>query len=295
MTWVNVVVQGVLLGGFYALLACGLSIMFGVMRIINLAHGDLAVLGAYLVWLLLAHLDVPPYAALVVVVPAMLAVGFVLQIGVLDRSLRSGMLTPLLSTFGLSVVIQNLLLIAFSPDVRSLGGSAGALTTASLRLSDELSVPVLGLVILATALLIVGGLQLYLDRTRGGAAWRAASQDPEVAGLVGIDARTVYATATAVAVAIAAVGGVFLGIRSTFDPVSGPTQLIFAFEAVVIGGLGSLRGTLVGGVALGVAQAAGAAINPQYAVLAGHLVFLAALVVRGSGARLLPIPRRAAA
>jgi branched-chain amino acid transport system permease protein len=255
------------------------------MRIINLAHGDLAVLGAYLVWLLLAHLAVPPYAALVVVVPAMLAVGFVLQVGILHRSLRSGMLTPLLSTFGLSVVIQNLLLIAFSPDVRSLGGSAGAVTTASLRLSADLSVPVLGLLILATAVLIVVGLQLYLDHTRGGAAWRAASQDPEVAGLVGIDARTVYATATAVAVAIAAVGGLFLAVRSTFDPVSGPTQLIFAFEAVVIGGLGSLRGTLVGGVVLGVAQTVGAQLNPQYAVLAGHLVFLAALAARAGAVR----------
>jgi branched-chain amino acid transport system permease protein len=280
VTWVNVLVQGVLLGGFYALLACGLSIMFGVMRIINLAHGDLAVLGAYLVWLLLAHVNVPPYAAMVLVVPVMLAAGWLLQLAVLDRSLRSGVLTPLLSTFGLSVVVQNLLLIAFSPDVRSLGGSAGAITTASLRVSSELSVPLLGVLILATAVAIVAGLQLYLDRTRGGAAWRAASQDPEVAGLVGIDARTVYATATAVAVAIAAIGGLFLAIRSTFDPVSGPTQLIFAFEAVVIGGMGSLRGTLIGGIVLGVAQAAGAQLDPQYAVLAGHLVFLAVLVAR---------------
>jgi branched-chain amino acid transport system permease protein len=281
VTWVNAVVQGVLLGGFYVLLACGLSIMFGVMRIVNLAHGDLAVLGAYLVWLLLAHVAVPPYVGLVVVVPAMLAVGYVLQVGVLDRSLRSGVLTPLLSTFGLSVVIQNLLLIAFSPDVRSLGGSAGAITTASWRVSGDLSVPLLGLLILAVALLVVGGLQLYLDHTRGGAVWRAASQDPDVAGLVGIDARAVYAAATAVAVAIAAVGGMFLAIRSTFDPVSGPTQLIFAFEAVVIGGMGSLRGTLLGGLVLGVAQAVGAQVDPQYAVLAGHLVFLAVLVTRG--------------
>jgi branched-chain amino acid transport system permease protein len=281
VSWVNAVVQGVLLGGFYVLLACGLSIMFGVMRIINLAHGDLAVLGAYLVWLLLAHVNVPPYVGFVVVVPAMLGVGYVLQVGILDRSLHSGILTPLLSTFGLSVVIQNLLLIAFSPDVRSLGGTAGAVTTASWRVSSDLSVPVLGVLILAAAVLIVAGLQLYLDRTRGGAVWRAASQDPDAAGLVGIDARAVYASATAVAVAIAAVGGVFLAIRSTFDPVSGPTQLIFAFEAVVIGGMGSLRGTLLGGIVLGIAQAVGAQVNPQYAVLAGHVVFLAVLITRG--------------
>ena len=283
MTWVNAVVQGVMLGGFYALLACGLSIMFGVMRIINLAHGDLAVLGAYVVWLLLARFNVPPYVALVVVLPMMLVVGYVLQIGILDRSLRSSVLTPLLATFGLSVVIQNLLLIAFSPDVRSLGGDAGAITTASWKLSNDLSIPLLGLVILLVAVLIVAGLQLFLVRTRRGSIWRAASQDPDVAGLVGIDARTVYATATAIAVAIAAVGGFFLAIRSTFEPVSGPTQLIFAFEAVVIGGMGSLAGTLVGGIVLGVAQTLGAQINPQYAVLAGNLVFLAVLITRRGG------------
>jgi branched-chain amino acid transport system permease protein len=283
VTWVNAVVQGVFLGGFYALLACGLSIMFGVMRIINLAHGDLALLGAYGVWLVLARFSVPPYVALAAVLPVMLAVGYVLQIGILDRSLRSGILTPLLATFGLSVVIQNLLLIAFSPDVRSLGGNAGPITTDSWRLSNDLSIPLIGVVILVVAVLIVTGLQLFLVRTRSGSMWRAASQDPDVAGLVGINARAVYARATAIAVAIAAVGGFFLAIRSTFDPVSGPTQLIFAFEAVVIGGMGSLGGTLFGGIVLGVAQTLGAQINPQYAVLAGNLVFLVVLITRQGG------------
>jgi len=253
------------------------------MRIINLAHGDLAVLGAYAVWLLLAHFDLPPYLSLLIVLPMMLVVGYVLQIAVLDRSLRSSVLTPLLATFGLSVVIQNLLLIAFSPDVRSLGGDAGAITTASWKLSNDLSIPLLGLLILVVAVLIVTGLQLFLARTRRGSMWRAASEDPDVAGLVGINARTVYASATAIAVAIAAIGGFFLAIRSTFEPVSGPTQLIFAFEAVVIGGMGSLAGTLVGGIVLGVAQTIGAQINPQYAVLVGNLVFLAVLITRRGG------------
>jgi branched-chain amino acid transport system permease protein len=283
VSWVNAVVQGVMLGGFYALLACGLSIMFGVMRIINLAHGDLAVLGAYLVWLLLGHFQVPAPVALALVLPGMLLIGYLLQIGILNRSLRSGILTPLLATFGLSVVLQNLLLIAFSPDVRSLGGSGGAITTASWKVSHDLSIPALGVLILAVAVLIVTGLQLFLTRTRAGSTWRAASQDPDVAGLVGINSRAVYGTATAVAVAIAAVAGFFLAIRSVFDPVSGPTQLIFAFEAVVIGGMGSLWGTLLGGIVLGVAQTIGAQINPQYAVLAGHVVFLAVLVTRRGG------------
>jgi branched-chain amino acid transport system permease protein len=284
--WANALIQGLLLGGLYVLLACGLSIMFGVMRIINLAHGDLAVVGAYLVWVLLSHFHIAPYIGIAIALPAMIAVGYVLQVTLLDRSLRSGVLTPLLTTFGLSVVIQNLLLIGFSPDVRSLGTNAGSLATASWRFTRQLSIPLLGVLTLVVAVVVVGGLHLFLTRTRSGARWRAASEDPDVAGLTGIDTRRVYATATAVAVAVAAIGGVFLAVRSTFDPSSGPSQLIYAFEAVVIGGMGSLGGTLVGGLVLGVAQAIGAQVNSQYAVLAGHLVFLIVLGARARG--LLP-------
>jgi branched-chain amino acid transport system permease protein len=281
--WVNALIQGLLLGGLYVILACGLSIMFGVMRIINLAHGDLAVVGAYLAWVLLAHFHIAPYIGIAVALPAMIAVGYILQVTLLDRSLRSGVLTPLLTTFGLSVVIQNLLLIGFSPDVRSLGTNAGFLATASWRVTRELSIPLLGVLTLVVAVVVVGGLHLFLTRTRSGARWRAASEDPDVAGLAGINTRRVYATATAVAVAVAAIGGVFLAVRSTFDPGSGPTQLIFAFEAVVIGGIGSLGGTLVGGIVLGVAQTLGSQVNPQYTVLAGHLVFLVVLGARARG------------
>ena len=277
MTWVNAVVQGVLLGGYYALLATGLALMFGVMRIINLAHGDIAVLGAYLITVVLDHWNVNAFIALVPVLPVMLIAGYGLQRGMLDRALRSGVLVPLLATFGLSIVIQNLLLEKFSPDVRSLGGNAGGLVTASWQISNELSISALGAVILAVAVGILGGLQLFLSRTQAGRQMRATAQDPDTAELVGIDSRGVYARATAIAVATAAIAGMFLAIRSTFDPFSGPTQLIFAFEAVVIGGFGSLWGTLAGGIVLGVAQTVGAQINPQYSVLAGHLVFLAVL------------------
>jgi branched-chain amino acid transport system permease protein len=213
----------------------------------------------------------------------MLALGYLLQRTILDRSLRAGILTPLLATFGLSIVIQNLLLVAFSPDVRSLGGSAGPITTASFRLSGEVSVSLLGLLILATALAVVGSLHLFLTRTRAGWIMRATAQDRDAAELVGIDSRAVYARATAIAVAIAALGGLFLAIRSVFEPGSGSTQLIYAFEAVVIGGMGSLWGTLLGGILLGVSQTIGAQVNPQYAALAGHLVFLAVLVARFGG------------
>ncbi|WP_030442264.1 branched-chain amino acid ABC transporter permease [Actinoplanes subtropicus] len=277
MNWVNAIVQGILLGGLYALFACGLSLMFGVMRIINLAHGDIAVLGAFLVWSLTTRFGMNPFWALVPALPVMLILGYVLHRTVLARSLRGGPLTPLLTTFGLAIVIQNALLQAYNPDVRSLGGAAGGIATGSWRITDQLSLSYLGALILATAVLVLGGLQLMLRRTAFGREMRATAQDADTATLVGVPASSVYARATAIAVATATLAGVFLAVRSIFDASSGPTQLIFAFEAVVIGGLGSLWGTLWGGMVLGVAQTIGATIDPQYSILAGHLVFLIVL------------------
>jgi len=286
VTLANAIVQGIFLGAFYAVLACGLSIMFGVMRIINLAHGDVAVLGAYLAFVVVEHTGASALVAFAAALPVMLALGYILQITVLERSLKAGLLTPLLATFGLSIVIQNVLLIVFSPDVRSLGPAAGALTSASWHVTSELSFSALGVVVLAVAIVVFGALQLFLSRTQAGWAMRATAEDADAAELVGINSRSVYARATAIAVGVAALGGLFLGIRSVFDPISGPTQLIFAFEAVVIGGMGSLWGTLLGGIALGLAQTLGAEIQPQFAVLAGHVLFLAVLIVRFGGGRL---------
>jgi branched-chain amino acid transport system permease protein len=287
MSVANAVLQGIFLGAFYAVLACGLSIMFGVMRIINLAHGDIAVLGAYIVFVIVQATGMSPFLAFLAALPVMIVLGYVLQLTVLERALRGGILTPLLATFGLSIVIQNVLLLTFSPDVRSLGGSAGAVTTASWQVTSGLSVSALGLLVLVVAVLLFGALELFLTRTRAGWMMRATAEDPDAAELVGINSRGVYARATALAVAIAALGGLFLAIRSVFDPASGPTQLIFAFEAVVIGGMGSLRGTLLGGLALGVAQTLGAQVNPEYAALSGHVLFLAVLIVRFGGGRLV--------
>jgi branched-chain amino acid transport system permease protein len=277
MTWVNVVVQGILLGGLYALFAAGLSLMFGVMRIINLAHGDLAVLGAFGVWFVATGLKVSPFLALLAVLPVMLAVGYVLQRSLLTRSLRSGELVPLLTTFGIGIVLQNGLQQIFSPDVRSLSATAGSVGTASWQIGGGLSISLIGVLTLGAAVAVLGGLQLFLRRTALGREMRATAQDPDTAQLVGINAKAVYARATAIAVAVAALAGALFAFRSTFSPTSGPTQLIFAFEAVVIGGFGSLWGTLWGGIALGIAQAVGAQIDPQYAILAGHLLFLAVL------------------
>ena len=276
MTWINTIVQGVSLGGMYALFACGLALMFGVMRIINLAHGDIAVVGAFLVWVVADQWHVSPFVAVITVLPVMLVVGYILQLTLLERSLRAGPLVPLLTTFGLAIVIENVLLQIFSPDVRSLGGQAGSIATASWKITAALSIPVLGAGTLVLAIVVLGGLHLFLQRTPLGREMRATAQDPDTAQLIGINSKSVYAWATAIAVATAALAGAFFAIRTNFDPSSGPTQLIFAFEAVVIGGF-TLWGTLLGGIVLGVAQAIGAQIDPQYAILAGHLVFLAVL------------------
>jgi branched-chain amino acid transport system permease protein len=281
MTWVNAVVQGILLGGLYALFACGLSLLFGVMRIINLAHGDLALLGTFMVYVVTKELGLSAFASLLLVLPGAAVLGWALQRLLFDRSMSGGELAPLLATFGLSVVIGNVLLETFSADTHGL--SAGALETSALRISDQLRISALGGTIFIVAVLVLGGLQLFLSYTKLGRMMRATADDPVTAELVGIDARRVYALAAAIALATAALAGAFFGMRSSFDPTLGPAQLIFAFEAVVIGGLGSLWGTLVGGIILGVAQTVGAQIDPGGSILAGHIVFLAVLAFRSGG------------
>jgi len=278
--WVNQVVQGVLLGGYYALLATGLSLLFGVMRIINLAHGDLAVLGTFLLWWLHDRTGMSVFVALAIVLPVMAALGWILQRAMFERSLRSGVLVPLLATFGLAIVLQNLLFEKFGADTRSL--DIGSLAYDGWKITDQIYIGHLSVLIFAVAVVLLGGLQLFLGRTPYGRALRATAQDPDTAELVGVNSRAVYASAAAIALATAGLAGAFLGMRATFDAYAGPTQLIFAFEAVVIGGFGSLWGTLVGGVVLGVAQTVGAQLDPQWPLLSGHLVFLAVL-----GARLL--------
>jgi branched-chain amino acid transport system permease protein len=284
MEWINALAQGILLGGQYALLACGLSLMFGVMRIVNLAHGVLAVAAAYVALDLLQRADVSPFLTLLVVVPVFAAVGYALQRGLFNPALAHGELPPLLVSFGLAVILTNLLQERYTADSRSI--SIGDLGTASIRIADRLSIGVFSLITLAVAVTVIVGVQLFLARTRTGRAMRATRDDTEAARLMGIDDRHLYAMATAIAVGTVALAGVFLGMTTQFSPGYGDLVLIFAFEAVIIGGLGSLWGTLLGGLVLGVAQTVGAQVEPAYGVLAGHLVFLAVLVVRPTG--LLP-------
>lgn len=281
MNWINAIVQGVMLGGVYALFACGLSLMYGVMRTVNLSHGDLAVLGAFLVAVLAAAVGVSPFFAVLLVLPVMSLVGVALQRGILGTALRTGEMSSMLATFGLAIVLQNVLLEIFSADSRSL--DVGSLATSSFQLGPSVSVPYLGLLTVAVAVALLGGLQLLLARTGIGRAIRATAADADTAELVGIDSRRVYAWAAAIAVATAGLAGAFFAMRSSFSPSMGPTQLLFAFEVVVIGGLGSLWGTLVGGMVLGVAQTVGAQADPRFSIVAGHVVFLAVLAFRPQG------------
>jgi branched-chain amino acid transport system permease protein len=281
MGWVDTVLQGLLLGGLYALFATGLSLIFGVMRIVNLAHGDLSILAAFLAVVAVEALGLHPFLALLLVAPLMAGLGYALQMLVLNRLLGRGILPPILVTFGFSIIIQNALLETFSADARRL--NPGGIETASLSLGGGLAIGWFPFITLAVAVLILVGLQLVIGRLSVGRAFRATSDDQETAELMGIDNRRLYGLAMALSLGIVAVAGVFLGVRTTFAFSSGPDRLLFAFEAVIIGGLGSLWGTLVGGVVLGIAQTVGAKLSPGWGVLTGHLVFLAVLLLRPQG------------
>jgi branched-chain amino acid transport system permease protein len=281
MEWVNVILQGVLVGGLYAMFAAGLSLIFGVMRLVNIAHGDLIVLAAYVALVVAQTLGIGPLTALIIVVPVMAVIGYALQWFVLNRTLGDNLLPPLLVTFGLSVIIQNGLLTVFTADSVKL--QAGAIEVATIRLAEGVYVGVLPLLQFAVAVAVIAGLQLIFYRTALGRAFRATADDPVVAQLMGLDNRHVFALAMAASLAVVAIAGVFLAVRANFDPSLGPARLIFGFEAVIIGGLGSLWGTLAGGLILGVAQAVGAHLNPGWQVLAGHIAFLIVLAARPQG------------
>jgi branched-chain amino acid transport system permease protein len=279
--WLNAVIQGVLLGGLYALFATGLSLMFGVMRVVNLAHGDLAVVASFLALALISGTGLPLWFVVCVTTPLFAGLGYLTQRLLLQRSLSAGPLATLVVTFGLSIVIQNLLLEIFSADTRTLDG--GSFSTGSLELSSALSIPYLSLATFALAVVVLVGIQLFLSRTGLGRMLRASSDDQDTASLVGADSKHVYGIATAIAFGTVALAGLMMAMRSSFDPSTGPARLLIAFEAVVIGGLGSLWGTLLGGMVLGLTQSIGAQIDPALTILGGHLVFLAVLAFRPQG------------
>jgi len=279
--WLDSLIQGVLLGGLYALFAAGLSLIFGVMRLVNLAHGDLIVLAAFAVLVVAGKLGLDPFVAVLIALPILFVIGFALQYVLLNRTLGRDLLPPLLVTFGLSIIIQNGLLQIFSADSQRL--RSGAIETASVSLGGGIAVGVVPLLTLLSAISVIVLLNLIFYRTPIGWAFRATSDDLEVAQLMGIDHRRIFALAMGLAFVVITIAALYLGLRANFDPTIGPARLLYAFEAVIIGGLGSFWGTLAGGIVLGLAQTIAAHIDPEWQILAGHLAFLVVLVLRPRG------------
>ena len=283
MAWVNAIIQGLLTGGLYALFACGLSLMFGVMKVINLAHGDLAVVAGYIGVGVIAITHMPVLWSIPVVVVLMAIIGYILQRSVIQAALSRGELTTLIVTFGLSIVIENGLQQFFTANSRGLG-VGDSFITASFSIGSQITIAWLNVIIFALAVIVLLGLQQYLSVSKYGRLIRAVADDREAAQLSGANYRHVFGIAAAIAFGTVAIAGMFQGMITTISPTLGTeTILLFAFAAVVIGGLGSLWGTLLGGVVLGVAQAIGAQINPSWEQLAGYAVFLAVLVIRPQG------------
>lgn len=278
---IETVIQGLLLGGLYTLFALGLSLMFGVMRLTNVAQGDFIILAAFAAIAGVSLTGSAPLWVLLAVLPIAFCVGYLLQRHVLNRTLGKDPLPSLVVTFGLSIVIQNLLLELFSADPRSI--EIGPLATASLRLGESLALGVLPLVILAVALAATAAMQWMFARTPLGRTFRAVSDDREIAELMGLNANRVYALATGIAFVLIAIAGALQGMRTTVSPSDGPLLLLFAFEAVIIGGMGSFWGTLAGAMILGLAQQIGFRLDPGWGIWFGHLVFLAVLVLRPQG------------
>ena len=283
MAWVNAIIQGILTGGLYALFACGLSLMFGVMKVVNLAHGDLAILGGYIALGVITITHVPVLWSVLIVVPIMAVLGYAMQRTMIQAALDRSVLTTLLVTFGLSVVIENGLLQFVNADSHSLG-IGNSIITKSFSIGSQIQIAYLLVLIFAVAVVVLLGLQYFLSASRYGRMIRAVADDREAAQLSGVDFRHVFGIAAAIAFGTVALAGIAYGMYSQFAPTTGTdTILLFAFAAVVIGGLGSLWGTLLGGVVLGVAQQIGAQINISYEVLAGYIVLLAVLVFRPQG------------
>ena len=278
---IEILIQGVLLGGLYCLFALGQSLMFGVMRLTNTAQGDFIILGAFAAIAGIALTGVHATAVALAVLPMAFAFGYALQRYVLGGTLGKDPLPSLVVTFGLSIVIQNLLLEMFSADPRSI--ETESFNTRSLALPGGVAVGVLPLLILGIALAATAWLQWLFSSTALGRAFRAVSDDKEIAELMGLNSNRVYALATAIAFVLIAVAGVLQGMRTTVAPSDGPLLLLFAFEAVIIGGMGSFWGTLVGALLLGITQQIGFRIDPGWGIWFGHMVFLLVLVVRPQG------------
>ncbi|MBW2079166.1 MAG: branched-chain amino acid ABC transporter permease [Deltaproteobacteria bacterium] len=275
------IMNGIMLGGLYAVIAIGLSTMFGIVRLLNLAHGDLMILSSFLSLVVIHSFGVSPLWTLLVVVPVMYFIGLLLQSFLLNRVLGKEMEPPLLVAFGLSIIIQNVLLLIFTPDARNLDTGLAIMT---IRIAEYLHIPVVYLVDFVLGLAVMVCLYYIFKWTYIGRAIRAASDDEVAAQLVGINTRNIYAKAMGISMMTAAVAGVLVGMTFTFYSYSGPQYLIIAFGVVVVGGLGSMKGAFVGGLILGVAQLLGSQFfGSGYQLLSGYVVILVVLALRPQG------------
>jgi branched-chain amino acid transport system permease protein len=275
------ILNGILLGGLYALIAIGMSMMFGIVKLVNLAHGDMMILGSYMALVFATWLGISAFITLALTIPLMFVVGYLFQGVLLNRVLGKGMEPPLLVAFGMSIILQNFLLMVFTPDARSLITS---LSTQSIIVTDYLSISVLYMVNFFVALLVIVLLYFFFQKTYLGRGIRAASDDEVAARLMGINTHRTYGFAMGIAMMTAAVAGALVGMTFTFYPHTGPQYLIIAFGVVVIGGLGSIKGTFLGGFILALAQLLGAQfLGPGFQLLSGYVVLLIVLAIRPQG------------
>lgn len=282
MDWLSTLINGLLLGGLYALFGLGLALVFGVMRVVNLAHGEFIVLGAYAGFFLVGWFStVPVWAMLLPVVLIGYVFGWLLQATLLNRAVRSGdVLTPLVLTFGLSVMLRNGMVELFGADSRAV--DAGALGSASMNLLG-ISVGVYPVLMLLLALGLFASLQWVLRHTEFGRTVRATADFPDVVRLMGVKPERVFCQVMGLAAAFAMGAGYLLAQRTLFTPFSGVERMLVAFEVVIIGGLGSFWGAIAGGLVLGVAQLVGQRIDSNAGSLYAHLLFLLTLMVRPKG------------
>ena len=276
----DILLQGLLLGGLYALFALGQSLMFGVMRLTNTAQGDFIILGGFFAISLVGATGLAPGWALLLIAPAAFVFGYALQRFVLNGTLGKDPLPSLVVTFGLAIIIQNLLLELYSADPRSLDAGAIAIDSLSIGVATVGTLPLLtlGVAVLATL-----ALQALFSFTSLGRSFRAVSDDREAAQLMGIRPSIVFAQATGIAFVLIALAGTLQAMRTTVSPSDGPLLLLFAFEAVIIGGMGSFWGTLLGALLLGISQQIGFRFDPGWGIWVGHLTFLLVLLIRPQG------------
>lgn len=274
------IVMGILLGGLYALIALGLSIVFGVMKLLNVAHGDLVVIGSYFAYAVMTAMGIDPILSLVMGMPLLFIVGFGIQKYLMRRAFGISMEAPLIIAFGISLVLQNFAQIMWTPLSRGLTTSY-ALESFNLGV---VYVPLVYLLDFIAALVVMLGLREFMRRTYLGKAINAASQNRRAAQLMGVNTERVYAFAFGIAMATAAIAGVFLGLTFPFTPTSGVSFLIIAFGVVIIGGLGSMMGTFIGGMILGLAQTLGGYyFGAATQMLVAYIIVLIVLAVRPQG------------